>query len=112
MPIPGTGRKTTTDVESRDQPVDSGNRANKPRKKAIHRTPRDGSNIEEDAVLELLANLPVDDEPLTEDDRRYIREGRSAYRDGNGVSAEDAKHACRNAQGVKNGSKVKQKAPA
>lgn len=49
---------------------------------------------ESDPVLAMLAAAPYDDEPLTEDDKRHIAEGRRAYQDGQTVSAEDAKQAC------------------
>ena len=50
---------------------------------------------DEDAVLALLAAAPVDDEPVTDDDRQHIAEGWRAYWDGQAVSAEDIRLACR-----------------
>ncbi len=41
-----------------------------------------------DPVLAMLAACPVDDEPVTDDDRRRIEEGWQAYRDGRVVSAQ------------------------
>ena len=49
----------------------------------------------EDTVLALLAAAPVDDEPVTDDDRQQIAEGWQAYRDGQALSAEDMRRACR-----------------
>lgn len=43
----------------------------------------------DDLMLAMLASLPVDDEPVTDEDRRHIDEGWQAYRDGQVVSAEE-----------------------
>lgn len=55
----------------------------------------------QDPVLAMLASAPVDDEPVTDDDRRHIEEGRQAYRDGQVLSAEEVRRACLDARGDK-----------
>jgi hypothetical protein len=52
---------------------------------------------EHDPVPALLAAAAVDDEPLSDDDRRHIAEGRQAYREGRFVSAEEVRQALRDA---------------
>ncbi len=47
-----------------------------------------GEPDERDPVLVMLAASPVDNEPVTDDDRRRIEEGWQAYRDGRVVSAQ------------------------
>lgn len=54
---------------------------------------------DDDPVLAMLASLPVDDEPVTDDDRRRIDEGWQAYRDGQVVSAEEVRRGCLDAKG-------------
>lgn len=46
-----------------------------------------------DPVLAMLEAAPIDDEPVTDDDRRHIEEGRQAYRLGLTVSAEEIRQA-------------------
>jgi hypothetical protein len=62
---------------------------------------RQPPEADHDPVLAMLAAAPVDDEPITDDDRRHIEEGRQAYRDGCVVSAEDVKRACLGARADK-----------
>jgi hypothetical protein len=52
-----------------------------------------------DPVLAMLAAAPIDDEPITDDDRRHIEEGWQAYREGRVVSSEEAKQGCLDAGG-------------
>lgn len=54
---------------------------------------------DQDPVLAMLAAAPVDDEPITDDDRRHIAEGWQAYREGRVVSSEEAKQGCLDAGG-------------
>jgi hypothetical protein len=54
---------------------------------------------DEDPILAMLASLPVDDEPVTDDDRRHIDEGWQAFRDGQVVSAEEVRRGCLDAEG-------------
>ncbi len=56
-----------------------------------------------DRILTLLENAPVDDEPVTEDDRLQIAEGWEAYRTGRLVLGEEATHACLEADEGANG---------
>jgi hypothetical protein len=48
---------------------------------------------QEDPMLAMLASLPVDDEPVTDEDRRHLDEGWQAYRDGQVVTAEEVRRA-------------------
>ena len=54
---------------------------------------------DQDPVLAMLASAPVDDEPITDDDRRHIEEGRQAFRAGRVVSSEEARRACLDGKG-------------
>ncbi len=54
---------------------------------------------DEDPVLAMLAAAPVDDEPVTDDDKWHIEEGRRAYRDGQVLSAEEVRRACLDPRG-------------
>ena len=54
---------------------------------------------DDDPILAMLASLPVDDEPVTDEDRQHIEEGRQAYRDGQVVSAEEVRRGCLDARG-------------
>jgi hypothetical protein len=47
-----------------------------------------------DPVLALLAAAPIDDEPVSADDRRHIAEGWKAYREGRMVPEEGAVQEC------------------
>jgi len=42
----------------------------------------------------MLKAAPIDDEPVTDDDRNQIAEGWNAYRDNRMVSQEEATRAC------------------
>ena len=64
----------------------------------IRRSP-EPEQEEQDPVLAMLAAAPVDDEPVTDDDRRHIGEGWQAYREGRVVSSEEAKQACLDTKG-------------
>ncbi len=59
----------------------------------LRRSTRD-PEPEDDPVLAMLASLPIDDEPVTDEDRRHIVEGWQAYRDGQVVSAEEVRRGC------------------
>lgn len=59
---------------------------------------RASSRDDQDPVLAMLAAVVVDDEPVSDDDRRHIVEGRQAYREGRIVSAEEVRQACRDAR--------------
>ena len=42
-----------------------------------------------DPVAHAVATAPPDDEPVTEEDRRRLREGRATFAEGHGVPMED-----------------------
>lgn len=56
------------------------------------------SATNEDPVIAMLDAAPIDDEPLTDDDRRQIEEGRKAYREGRVFTAEEIRRACLDAE--------------
>jgi hypothetical protein len=62
-------------------------------RRLLRRSARD-QEPEDDPVLAMLASLPIDDEPVTDEDRRRIVEGWQAYRDGQVVSAEEVRRGC------------------
>jgi len=64
----------------------------------------------EDPVLMIHANAPVDDEPLSDDDRMRLREGREAFRSGNVLSAEEVKRACLGARAEESSEEIKRAA--
>jgi len=49
----------------------------------------------------MLDAAPVDDEPVTDDDRRHVDEGGQAWRDGQMLLAEDIKVTCLDAKAPK-----------
>jgi hypothetical protein len=49
-------------------------------------------DTDDDPMPAMLASLPIDDEPVTDKDRRHIDAGWRAYREGEVVSAEDVMH--------------------
>lgn len=55
---------------------------------------RQPQKTDQDPVLAMLAEAPVDDEPVTDEDRRHFAEGRQAYRNRDVVSAEEVRRAC------------------
>lgn len=63
------------------------------------RPPAPETETEHDPVLALLAAAPLDDEPVTDDDRRHLDEGRRAFREGRVVSSEDVRRGCLGARG-------------
>jgi hypothetical protein len=85
-------------AEARDVAVDSVRRVTWTMSRIaslIRKSPGD----DQDPVLAMLASAPVDNEPLTDDDRRHIEAGWQDYRDGRVVSSEDAKQGCLHAKG-------------
>lgn len=67
------------------------------------------SKTNQDPVLAMLEAAPVDDEPVTDDDRRHIEMARQAYRDGDVVSAEEIRRACLDAESDTNRAEATQK---
>ena len=63
-----------------------------------------------DPVLAIMDAAPIDDEPVTEEDRRYIDLARQAYRDGDIVSAEEIRRACLDVESDTNLAEATQKA--
>ena len=63
-----------------------------------------------DPVLAMLEAAPIDDEPVTEEDRRYIEMAREDYRNGDVVSAEEIRRACLDANSDTNLAEATQKA--
>jgi hypothetical protein len=63
---------------------------------------RQPSENGQDPVLAMLEAAPVDDEPVTDDDRWHIEEGRRAYRSGQVLSAEEVRRGCLGIRGDKN----------
>lgn len=59
------------------------------------------SMTDQDPVLAMLDAAPIDDESVTDDDRRHIEEGWQAYRDGRMLTAEEIKLACLDAKADK-----------
>jgi hypothetical protein len=55
------------------------------------KTNRSKSQADDDPTLAFLNNAPIDDEPVTEDDRQAIAEALRARQDGTTVPAEEAK---------------------
>jgi hypothetical protein len=53
------------------------------------------AEADQDPVLALLATAPVEDEPVSEDDRKHIADGWQAYRDGRVMTEEEVKQGCR-----------------
>jgi hypothetical protein len=53
----------------------------------------------DDPMLEMLASMPIDGEPLTDEDRRNIDVGWQAYRDGQVVTAEEVRRRSHHTKG-------------
>jgi hypothetical protein len=66
---------------------------------------------DQDRVLTMLARAPVDDEPITDDDRRHIAEGWQAYREGRVVSSEEATQASFDVRGEPHTGELKRGEP-
>ena len=69
------------------------------------------NKINQDPILAMLDAAPIDDEPLTDDDRRHIEEGWEAYRNGQVFSAEEIKRVCLDAKSDKRSLETKRAAP-
>jgi hypothetical protein len=95
---PRIGRRIMALAEVQEVLVESAGRLRRRVAWLIRRSP-EPEQEERDPVLAMLAAAPVDDEPVTDDDRRHIAEGWQAYREGRVVSSEEAKQACLDAKG-------------
>jgi hypothetical protein len=95
---PRIGRRIMALAEVQEVLVESAGRLRRRVALLIRRSP-EPEQEEQDPVLAMLAGAPVDDEPVTDNDRRHIAEGWQAYREGRVVSSEEAKQACLDAKG-------------
>lgn len=98
MLAPRIGRRIMALVEVQEVLVVSASRLRRRVASLIQTSPQPEQE-EHDPVLAMLVAAPVDDEPVTDDDRRHIAAGWQAYRAGRVVSSEDAKQACLDAKG-------------
>lgn len=93
MHAPRIGRRIMALAEVQEVLVESAGKLRRRIAGLIRQSPEPELQ-EQDPVLAMLAAAPVDDEPVTDDDRRHIAEGWQAYREGRVVSSEEAKPAC------------------
>ena len=98
MYAPRIGRRIMALAEVQDVLVQSAGRLRRRIAWLTRRSP-EPEQEQQDPVLAMLAAAPVDDEPVTDDDRRLIAEGWQAYQEGRVVSSEEAKQACLDAKG-------------
>jgi len=98
MHAPRIGRRIMALAEVQEVLVESAGRLRRRIAWLIRQSP-EPEHQEQDPVLAMLAAAPVDDEPVTDNDRRHIAEGWQAYREGRVVSSEEAKQACLDAKG-------------
>jgi hypothetical protein len=95
MHTPRIGRRIMALAEVQGFVVESAEKLRRRVAQLVRRPPES----DHDPMLAMLAAAPVDDEPITDDDRRHIDEGWQAYREGRVVSSEEAKQGCLDAGG-------------